>query len=350
MLEVEGLSKRLGDFEIRDVTFTVERGDYFVMLGESGTGKTVLLETLTGMMTPDSGRILLNGKDITHERIQDRNAALVFQNHALFPHMTVRQNIAYGPVSNGDGRAEVSERTLQLAARTGVEHLLDRKPDSLSGGEAQRVALARALATEPDCMLLDEPICSLDYGARAAMRRLLRELNAGGMTMVHITHDYEEAAALASRIGVMEQGRLVQVDTPQNILLHPRSEFMARFIGIRNLYRGEITHRSGGTIEFAGDGMRLEVLDTVAEGDGIALFGSDDVTVTVSPPSSSARNVFAGTIVEILPARRGMEVIVDAGCEIAALLTAESVDDLGLSKGSPVYAAVKASAVRVLER
>lgn len=302
MLEVEGLSKRLGGFEMRDVTFSVERGDYFVMLGESGTGKTVLLETLTGMMTPDSGRILLNGRDITQERIQDRNIALVFQNHALFPHLTVRQNIAYGPVSNGARRATVADRIQELAARTGVAHLLDRMPESLSGGEAQRVALARALAIEPDCVLLDEPICSLDYGARTDMRRLLRELNAGGMTMIHITHDYEEAAALASRIGVMEQGRLVQVDTPQNILLHPRSEFVARFIGIRNLYRGVITHRRGGTVEFTGEGIRLEVLESAADGDAVALIGSDEVAITVSPPSSSARNVLAGTIVEVVPA------------------------------------------------
>ena len=169
MLDVERLCKRLGDFEMRDVSFSVGRGDYFVLLGESGTGKTVLLETLTGVLAPDSGRVLLNGRDITNEKIQNRKIGLVFQDNTLFPHMTVRRNIAYGPLSRGIGKRGAAERTEELAAKTGVEHLLDRVPGSLSGGEAQRVALARSLATDPDCLLLDEPICSLDSGARTEL-------------------------------------------------------------------------------------------------------------------------------------------------------------------------------------
>jgi molybdate transport system ATP-binding protein/molybdate/tungstate transport system ATP-binding protein len=350
MLDVERLCKRLGDFEMRNVSFSVGRGDYFVMLGESGTGKTVLLETLTGVLAPDSGRVLLNGRDITHEKIQDRRIGLVFQDNTLFPHMTVRRNIAYGPLSRGSGKRGSEERAQELAVRTGVEHLLDRMPGSLSGGEAQRVALARSLANDPDCLLLDEPICSLDSGARAEMRRLLRDLNAGGMTMVHVTHDYEEAVALATRIGVMDGGRIVQIDTPREILLHPRSEFVARFTGIRNLFRGTIRHRTDGTAEFESDGIRLAVHPDVPEGDVVVWFGSEDVVIADAEPADWTHNVLSGRVASIHPARRGTEVVIDAGAEISALITPQSEQELDLAPGRPVFALIEACSVRVLER
>jgi len=350
MLEVERLCKRLGDFEMRDVSFSVDRGEYFVMLGESGAGKTVVLETLTGVLAPDSGRVLLNGRDITNEKIQERKIGLVFQGNTLFPHLTVRENIAYGPRCNGVGRRDADARARQLAASTGVEDLLDRMPASLSGGEAQRVALARSLATDPDCLLLDEPICSLDSGARAEMRRLLRELNAGGMTMVHVTHDYEEAVALATRIGVMDGGRIVQIDTPREILLHPRSEFVASFTGIRNLYRGRIVHRDDGTAGFEGRDIRLQVRGDAPEGEGVVWFGSEDVAIAGAEPSGWTGNVLSGTIAAIHPARRGTEVVIDAGAEVSALVTPRPEDRLELAKGLPVVALVATESVRILGR
>ncbi len=348
MLRVEQLCKRLGDFAMQDVSFSVHAGDYFVMLGESGTGKTVLLETLTGMSECDSGRVFLNGRNITKEKIQNRKIGLVFQDNTLFPHMTVRQNIAYGSLSNGAGRTETAARLRELAERTGVEHLLSRSPGSLSGGEVQRVALARSLATNPDCLLLDEPISALDYGARSEMRRLLRDLNAGGMTMMHVTHDYEEAVALASRIGVMENGRIVQIDTPQEILLNPRSEFVARFTGIRNLFRGKVDRGANGAMEFEGCGIRLELPALAPQGDRVVLFASEDVVVSIEEPCGNAHNTLFGKIIEIHPARRGVEVVIDAGAEVTALVTAELASELKLEKYLPVFAVIKASAIRVL--
>ncbi len=259
ILEVEGLAKRLGEFTISDVSFTVYEGEYFVLLGASGTGKTVLLETLTGVIPADSGKVTLAGREITHEKMQHRKLGIVFQDQALFPHMSVERNIAYGPVSSGMKRSDIKILTRLLAGETGVGHLLDRSPSTLSGGEAQRAALARALAAGPDCLLLDEPLSSLDSGARIEMRSLLRKLNRGGMTMLHVTHDYEEAAALATKIGIMENGTVVQVDTPQRILSHPGSEFVARFVGIRNVYRGRLVRETGGITVFesaANDGIQ----------------------------------------------------------------------------------------------
>jgi len=352
ILEVDRLSRKLGEFEISDVSFSVEEGDYFVLLGASGTGKTVLLETLTGVIQADSGKVTLAGRDITRESMQSRKLGIVFQDQALFPHMSVRRNIAYGPVSSGMKRSDIRILTRLLAEETGVGHLLDRSPSTLSGGEAQRAALARALAAGPDCLLLDEPLSSLDSGARVEMRSLLRKLNRGGMTMLHVTHDYEEAAALATKIGIMEKGTVVQVDTPQRILSHPGSEFVARFVGIRNVYRGRLARQEDGISVFeteAGEGFRLETLSEAEAGEATALIRSEDVTLSAYRPDTSARNLFEGTVSEIVPARRGAEITVDAGETIVSMVTEQSVESLGLERGSRIFASIKASAVKIIE-
>ncbi|MDD3641872.1 MAG: ATP-binding cassette domain-containing protein [Candidatus Krumholzibacteria bacterium] len=349
MLEVDGLSKRLGDFSMRDVSFEVGAGEYFVLLGASGTGKTVLLETLTGIISPDSGRVVLRGRDITRIPPQRRSLGVVFQDQVLFPHLSVRGNIAYGPSSRRMGRAQTNKAVERLARETGAEHLLDRRPKTLSGGEAQRVALARALATGPDCLLLDEPLSSLDTVARADLRALLRRLHASGTTIVHISHDYEEAVSLATRIGVMENGTIVQTDTPEEILMHPRSEFVARFVGIRNMYRGRLERGERDASRFIGRGIELDVLTDAGPGPCVALVRGEDVTIELQHGTSSARNVIAGTVREVLPARLGFEAIIDAGVEIAAHLAGESVFRMGLRRGMSVFVSIKASAVRVIQ-
>lgn len=349
MLRVEGLTAHLGGFSLRDVTFTVGAGEYFVLLGASGTGKTVLIETLTGIIRPDTGTVALRGRDITNERIRRRSIGVVFQDQALFPHLSVRGNVAYGPRSRRAGRSLTAATVDRLARETGIEGLLDRRPATLSGGEAQRVALARALAAGPDCLLLDEPLSSLDTGARAGLRELLRRLHRGGATIVHVTHDYEEAVSLATRIGVMEGGTIVQTDTPERILQHPRSEFVASFVGIRNMYRGRLERGAGDTARFVGRGIALDVLTDAAPGPCVALVRSEDVTIELGREETSARNVIPGTIREIVPARLGFEVTVDAQVEIAAHVTGESVFGMGLRRGTAVYAAIKASAVRVIQ-
>jgi molybdopterin-binding protein len=368
MLRVEGLGRRLGDFSMEDVTFEVAEGEYFVLLGASGTGKTVLLETLTGMLAADSGRIFLGGREITSERIQRRGLGLVFQNQALFPHMTVGKNVAYGLHGRGLGRGRIGERVLELAEEMEIGALLGRMPGTLSGGEAQRVALARALATGPSCLLLDEPLSSLDTGARSRMRALLRKLNRKGMTMIHVTHDYEEAISLGTRMGIMEGGRVVQVDTPERIFMYPRSEFVARFTGIRNFFRGRIRREGAaggagtsgvvGAVGVAGEPgealfesgpMVFHVTTDLASGQGTAVIRSEDVTISALPPQTSARNVFEGTIIDVCRNRLGIEIVIDAGRELAALVTPDSVEKLGLAVGAHVYASMKATAIQVLE-
>ncbi len=349
MLRVEGLSKRLGDFSISGVSFDVAAGEYFILLGASGVGKTILLEAITGILPVDEGRILLEGRDVTHERIQKRPFGLVFQNQALFPHMSVRRNIEYGLRSKGVSRGDASERIGAVARDLEITELLGRKPGTLSGGEAQRVALARALVTEPACLLLDEPLTSLDMAARSGMRALLRKLNRKGMTMIHVTHDYEEAVSLGTRVGVMEGGTIAQVGSPEEIFHRPASEFVASFVGIRNFFAGSLVrHPDSNETFFEFAELRLVLVSDAPQGGGNVIIRSEDVVISTERPHSSARNVFEGTVVDIFPARLGVEVIVDIGAEIAALVTAESIAKLGLECGSKVYASVKAGAVRYI--
>jgi molybdopterin-binding protein len=263
--------------------------------------------------------------------------------------MSVRQNIAYG-LSSGTTKTK-SEEVEILAEELEITHLLDRKPETLSGGEGQRVALARTLATKPECLLLDEPISSLDTGSRADMRGLLRKLNRKNITMLHVTHDYEEAVSLASRIGIMEHGSIVQIDTPQNIFHHPESEFVADFIGIKNFFGGRITRRYNDTdnsADFEANGLRFLILTNLKESIGNIIIRSEDVSISMAPFDSSIRNTFEGTIIDIFPVRVGMEVVIDIGLEIAALITHKSIDKLNLACGKKVYVNMKASAIKFL--
>jgi len=235
MLNVKNLNKRLDDFVMTDVSFDVAEGDYFVLLGPTGSGKTVLLEAIAGLIEPDTGTISFAGEDITHTPIQKRPFGLVHQDRALFPHLRVGENIAYGLRCRGWSRRSARRRAQQIAEETGAEALLERFCQTLSGGEQQRTALARALAIEPKYLLLDEPLASLDVSARDELRQLLRRIHRRGRTILHVTHDYGETVSLASRIAVMESGTISQMGTPSEIFTQPQSEFIARFVAPRNI-------------------------------------------------------------------------------------------------------------------
>jgi molybdopterin-binding protein len=356
MLSVRGLCKVFPDFAMKEVSFEVGQGQYFVLLGATGAGKSVLLETLAGLISPESGRVFLDGRDITDKAIQKRRIALVFQNTALFPHMTVYDNIAY-PLRCGRGlKHQVPRRVSELAEQAVVTGLLEGGAGGLSGGESQRVSLARALASEPRCLLLDEPLSSLDVKARSQMRAVLRRINAGGQTVIHVTHDYAEAVSLATHVAVMEGGTIAQVGTVEEIFQHPRSEFVARFVGIRNFFKGrleEAREAQTSTRRFFTNGLYFSVLADGSDGDGCICIRSEDVTVGTGPSRSSARNNFEGRIVEIIGAGAGVEVIVDIGAgspvEIAALITSESVEQLDLRRGQKAWISFKASAIRYVE-
>jgi putrescine transport system ATP-binding protein len=245
LLRIEGVVKSFGGFRAVDgVSLDIPAGEFFALLGPSGCGKTTLLRMLAGFETPDEGRILLGGKDIAYVLPHQRPVNMMFQNYALFPHLSVRDNIAFGLKRAGMRRADIDTRVAEMVALVKLEGLEKRKPDQLSGGQRQRVALARSLARRPQVLLLDEPLAALDKKLRESTQLELMELQRRlGMTFIIVTHDQEEAMTVAGRIGVMDAGRLDQVATPRELYEAPLSRWIAEFIGDINLFEGEVQTR-----------------------------------------------------------------------------------------------------------
>src|SRR6201747_9154 len=242
LLPIDGVVKRFGAFTAVDkLSLDIRAGEFFALLGPSGCGKTTLLRMLAGFETPDAGRILLNGKDIAQVLPHQRPVNMMFQNYALFPHLTVHDNIAFGLKRLGMPRPQIDARVAEMVALVKLEGLEKRKPDQLSGGQKQRVALARSLARRPKVLLLDEPLAALDKKLRESTQLEVMELQRRlGMTFVIVTHDQEEAMTVADRIGVMDAGRLEQVATPRELYEAPASRWIAEFVGNINMIEGQI--------------------------------------------------------------------------------------------------------------
>src|SRR5437899_9053639 len=245
LLRIDAAVKKFGDFRAVDrLSLDIRAGEFFALLGPSGCGKTTLLRMLAGFETPDEGRILLDGKDIAQVLPHQRPINMMFQNYALFPHLTVRDNIAFGLKRAGMARSEINARVAEMVALVKLEGLEHRKPDQLSGGQKQRVALARSLARRPKVLLLDEPLAALDKKLRESTQLELMELQRRlGMTFVIVTHDQEEAMMVASRIGVMDAGRLEQVATARDLYEAPTSRWIAEFVGDINMFEGQVASR-----------------------------------------------------------------------------------------------------------
>ncbi len=254
-----------GQVAVENVSLDIADGELLVLVGPSGSGKSTVLRLIAGLEAPTSGRIFIDGEDVTDLPPQQRDLAMVFQNYALYPHKSVRENLAFGLRMRGMAPAAIGERVSRVAAALGIDTLLDRRPAELSGGQRQRVALGRAIVREPRAFLLDEPLSNLDpllrTGTRAELALLHRRLSA---TMVYVTHDQEEAMTLGTRIAVMNQGRLEQVGAPLELYERPATVFVARFVGApaMNLWRGD---EGGQPVTF---GVRPHDISVVAPGSG----------------------------------------------------------------------------------
>src|SRR5688572_13637391 len=239
MLKLEDVGKRFGDFvAVDDVTLHVPEGEFLTLLGPSGCGKTTTLRMIAGFESATAGRILLGDRDITKLAPQRRGIGMVFQNYALFPHLNVFENVAFGLRANGVKRADIGKRVASALGLVGLSDLAKRRVQDLSGGQQQRIAVARAIAPEPRLLLLDEPLSNLDAAmrerTRTELRALLKRLN---MTAIFVTHDQEEAFALSDRIAVMNSGRLQQIGAPEHLYQNPANLFVAGFMGRANLVR-----------------------------------------------------------------------------------------------------------------
>jgi len=245
---LEGLRKAFGDVAaVRDVSLEVRGGEFLTLLGPSGCGKTTLLRMIAGFETPDAGRILISGRDVTALPAYERPVNTVFQQYALFPHRTVAGNVAFGLEMQRRGRAEIGERVEKALEMVRLGGLGDRRPSQLSGGQQQRVALARAVVLEPEVLLLDEPMAALDLKLRQEMRVEVKNLQERlGITFVFVTHDQEEALVMSDRIAVMNRGCVEQVGAPEALYDRPRTRFVADFLAVRNLLRATVVSVSSG--------------------------------------------------------------------------------------------------------
>jgi iron(III) transport system ATP-binding protein len=249
-IRLQNITKRFDDtVALDDISLQIPAGELFFLLGPSGCGKSTLLRLIAGLHEPTEGRIFFNDRDVTALGTERRNAVMVFQSYALWPHMTVRDNIRFGLNVRGMSRQEQDRRVDEVLRLVQMQTYADRKPNQLSGGQQQRVALARALAVNPHCLLLDEPLSNLDAKLRHEMRSEIRRIcKSTGFTTIYVTHDQKEALSVADRIAVLKDGRLMQIGTPGELYHKPRSTFVADFIGQTNLLPGRIIERSDRTV------------------------------------------------------------------------------------------------------
>lgn len=347
MIELKGLCVDLGAFRLEDINLKVEPGEYFIILGPTGAGKTILLESIAGLYPIKGGEIWLDGREVTSLEPEKRGIGFVYQDYALFPHLLVKDNLTFGLKQRKHSKDELKQVVDSLAALFEITHLLDRKPETLSGGERQKVALARALAVNPQVLLLDEPLSALDPYTREGVQRELRRIHSQlQATIIHVTHDFEEAIALGDRIAVLGQGRVLQVGTPEQIFRQPSSEFVARFAMSRNVFSGEVGEGREGQALFRIGDQELEVV-TELRGKWHVSLRPEDILISREPLRSSARNCLRGTITQVEDRGSIIYLTVSTPLELVCLVTLHSFEEMKLAEGGEVYLTFKASAVHI---
>ena len=271
-VELDGVTVRYGDvLALEDVSLSVDPGEFFTLVGPSGCGKTTTLRTIAGFETPSSGTVRIGGRDVTGVPPEDRDVGVVFQSYALFPHMTVRENVGYGlRFRDPPGGGPPADRVDELLELVDMAGMGERDPTALSGGQRQRIALARALAPGPDVLLLDEPLSALDASLRERLRVTVRSIQRElGITTVYVTHDQTEALAISDRVAVVSDGRIEQVGTPETVYRDPASRFVAEFVGDNNLLDGEVTGTDPPRVAVADATIPLPASASVSAGESV---------------------------------------------------------------------------------
>jgi len=339
MIEIEKLNGDLGEFHLRDINLTVNKGEYLAVLGPTGAGKTVLIEYIVGIFKPDSGMIRIDGEDILQLYTEERNIGYVPQDYALFPNLTVEKNISYGLEARRMEPEQINNLVSEMISRLKIDYIRHRMPLNLSGGEKQRVALGRALATEPRVLLLDEPLSALDENLRNEMarelRRVQRDVNG---TFIHVCHNFEEASDVADRIAIMNDGMIVQVGTLKEIMETPKNEFVARFVKTQNVFGG------------VSDGSSIQIGDTSIakkhsfKGEVIVAIRPENIMIVEK--EEEGPDVFSGVVENIALKPYFTEISINAGIPIVVI----SKNDHPYSIGDTMKIRVSEEKVVVLEK
>lgn len=354
MVELRDVRKTFGSFTaLHQVSFSIREGEFMTFLGPSGCGKTTCLRLISGFDTPTAGQVLIGGKDVTLDPPYRRDVNQVFQSYALFPHLNIRENIAFGLRMKNVPSAEVKRRVDAVVEMTSLGSLIDRKPAQLSGGQRQRVALARAIVCEPKVLLLDEPLSALDAKLRSQMRLELKHLQKRlGITFIFVTHDQEEALTMSDRIAVLNAGKVEQIGTVNEIYYQPATRFVATFIGETNIIEAQILRREAGLLHCRlQGGLELAVREPskLPDGDQVLLsLRPEKVCLFREKPAAS--NTFSGRIAaEIFKgAVDDLTVVTEGGLELGALLTNHGMADLDFHEGEEVYCRIQPEDINVV--
>jgi ABC-type sugar transport system ATPase subunit len=347
MLEVKNLSAKREGFSLKDVSFTVQDGEYFVLLGPTGAGKTVLLESIAGITGIRGGQIWINGKDVTSLTVLERKIGFAYQKYTLYRHLPVRDNISFGLTWRYKSQKEIDSAVDRVIELLNLQDLLNKRPWALSGGESQKICLARAIAVRPDLLLLDEPLGSVDAESREITERELKDThNRLGLTTIHVTHDFEEAIALGDRMAIMIGGSIIQVGAPHEVFRHPNSEAVARFLMTRNVFAGEVKDGPDSQGVFCLGGTRLNV-STALRGKRYASVRPEDIMILLDSPPADNDNRLQGTITRISDRGSIAYIWVDVPPEFICLVLRPALEEMGLKEGQPIGIKFNASSVNV---
>jgi len=341
MIRIEHLNIQLPGFFLQDINLNVDRGEFFALIGPTGAGKTLVLESIVGLVPVTGGRILIDNRDITRLPPEKRKIGIVYQDHALFPHLTVHENILFGLRYHSLNGKEVKNRVDRIIEQLGLTRILKRSIVNLSGGEKQRTALARALAVDPAILLLDEPMSALDPNFREDIREILKTLHSEmGLTLLMVTHDFSEAHLLAERVAVVNSGRIEQVGTVSDVFNRPATEFAARFVGMKNIFPAEI---SGDRAEING---LVFSIPAGKENCSYIAVRPEDVRLSREPFASGTLNCFDVRVDGVMMHGAYCEIrVVSAKVPFSAFLSSLEWMRMHLNKSDRIYMAFDPSAV-----
>jgi molybdate transport system ATP-binding protein len=352
--EIQNLSVDLGQFHLDNINLSLEKNSYLVIIGPTGSGKSVLLETIAGFFTSDKGEIFLEGNEISKLPPENRGISIVYQDYVLFPNMNVFENIAYGLKKKIDDKDEVKSQVIEMAKLLKIEHLLNRNPETLSGGEKQRTAIARSLIIKPNILLLDEPFSALDVNTHAYLIGMIKKaIKDYQTTCIHVSHNFNDIWSLAEQIAVMKDGVILQQGTVADVFSKPCHEFVAEFVGVHNIFKGKVVGENNGIVD-------VKVDNNVIVYSSDTYFGEDkEVMVAVRPENiifsnksfeSSLKNQLKGIVTDTIQIGPTVWIEVDVkGTKFKGILTPSSFDSLGIEKDKDIYLSFKAINVKIIK-
>jgi len=341
MIKIENLAVSLGSFDLRDISIDIDENSFFVLMGPTGAGKTVLLEAIAGLTPVSSGRIYIGNRDVTHLPPEKHGVSIMYQDNSLFPHLTVIENIRYG-LRYHKNSGETEKNIDRLIDQLGLSPILKRLPLNLSGGELQRVSLARALAVNPRILLLDEPLSALDPNFRYELRQMLKSIHKNtNVTFLMVTHDFSEAISLAEKAAIMDRGRIVQTGSVDEIFQKPCCSFAADFVGMKNVF----SVRYNGNLAMAG-GIDIDMGRKVENGSGHIAIRPEDIVISTEKIHSSMRNSFPGRVLSITDLGFFYEIQISvSGILFRSLIAKGSLFELNIRENTEVFISFKATAI-----